>query len=111
MLILSKGIYFDNIFKRLDEQKGAAKLKIGRNDPCPCGSGKKYKKCCIEKLESSRNSNHIWTLKQVEQMETDHIFKKLNNFGVPVSEETFISEIKDFSSAEEMMQEWEEAIS
>ena len=22
--------------------------KIGRNDPCPCGSGKKYKKCCIE---------------------------------------------------------------
>ena len=23
--------------------------KIGRNDPCPCGSGKKYKKCCIVK--------------------------------------------------------------
>jgi transposase-like protein len=23
------------------------KLKIGRNDPCPCGSGKKYKKCCL----------------------------------------------------------------
>jgi len=22
---------------------------IGRNDPCPCGSGKKYKKCCMEK--------------------------------------------------------------
>ncbi|MEA3490537.1 MAG: SEC-C metal-binding domain-containing protein [Campylobacterota bacterium] len=21
--------------------------KVGRNDPCPCGSGKKYKKCCI----------------------------------------------------------------
>ncbi|MDR2090324.1 MAG: SEC-C domain-containing protein [Clostridiales bacterium] len=20
--------------------------RIGRNDPCPCGSGKKYKKCC-----------------------------------------------------------------
>ena len=20
--------------------------KVGRNDPCPCGSGKKYKKCC-----------------------------------------------------------------
>jgi uncharacterized protein len=25
---------------------GAAKHKIGRNDPCYCGSGKKYKKCC-----------------------------------------------------------------
>ena len=23
--------------------------KIGRNEPCPCGSGKKYKKCCLEK--------------------------------------------------------------
>jgi len=22
--------------------------KIGRNDPCPCGSGKKYKKCCLK---------------------------------------------------------------
>ncbi len=23
--------------------------KIGRNDPCPCGSGKKYKQCCLNK--------------------------------------------------------------
>ena len=23
--------------------------KVGRNDPCPCGSGKKYKKCCLQK--------------------------------------------------------------
>jgi len=26
--------------------------KIGRNDPCPCGSGKKYKKCCMGKNDS-----------------------------------------------------------
>jgi len=25
--------------------------KVGRNDPCPCGSGKKYKKCCLGKDE------------------------------------------------------------
>ena len=25
--------------------------KTGRNDPCPCGSGKKYKKCCLRKDE------------------------------------------------------------
>jgi len=25
------------------------KEKVGRNDPCPCGSGKKYKKCCLNK--------------------------------------------------------------
>jgi len=24
--------------------------KVGRNDPCPCGSGKKYKKCCLNKV-------------------------------------------------------------
>lgn len=28
--------------------------KVGRNDPCPCGSGKKYKKCCEEKLKSKK---------------------------------------------------------
>ncbi|WP_435626906.1 tetratricopeptide repeat protein [Candidatus Ferrigenium straubiae] len=27
-------------------------MKSGRNDPCPCGSGKKYKKCCSDKLEA-----------------------------------------------------------
>ena len=24
-------------------------MKIGRNQPCPCGSGKKHKKCCLNK--------------------------------------------------------------
>ncbi|MCD7904869.1 MAG: SEC-C domain-containing protein [Clostridiales bacterium] len=47
---------WENIFTReqLDvfykEQKHSKTVvkekKIGRNDPCPCGSGKKYKKCC-----------------------------------------------------------------
>lgn len=27
---------------------------VGRNDPCPCGSGKKFKKCCLEKLEEGK---------------------------------------------------------
>ena len=27
-------------------QENPSSYKIGRNDPCPCGSGKKYKKCC-----------------------------------------------------------------
>jgi len=29
--------------------KEKKKPKVGRNDPCPCGSGKKYKKCCFNK--------------------------------------------------------------
>ncbi|MCK9996504.1 MAG: SEC-C domain-containing protein [Candidatus Krumholzibacteria bacterium] len=36
---------------RADSPTGARPVqreepKVGRNDPCPCGSGKKYKKCC-----------------------------------------------------------------
>ena len=30
-----------------------AATKVGPNDPCPCGSGKKYKKCCMQKDKSS----------------------------------------------------------
>ncbi len=33
-------------------------MKIGRNDPCPCGSGKKYKKCCLDK-EQKNTKSHI----------------------------------------------------
>ena len=44
-------IFDENTRKRLyKEQKNSGTIrkekKIGRNDPCPCGSGKKYKKCC-----------------------------------------------------------------
>jgi tetratricopeptide (TPR) repeat protein len=28
----------------------------GRNDPCPCGSGKKYKKCCLARDEAAANA-------------------------------------------------------
>lgn len=31
------------------------KTKVGRNDPCPCGSGKKFKKCCLNRSPSSRS--------------------------------------------------------
>ena len=41
----------DELTKLYKEQKKSTTIvhdgpKIGRNDPCPCGSGKKYKKCC-----------------------------------------------------------------
>jgi hypothetical protein len=35
------------------EAEEPPKTKIGRNDPCPCGSGKKFKKCCLKKQDSS----------------------------------------------------------
>ena len=40
----------EELKKVYKEQKESTRIrkekKIGRNDPCPCGSGKKYKKCC-----------------------------------------------------------------
>jgi hypothetical protein len=33
--------------KRFTKPRGERGMKIGRNDPCPCGSGKKFKKCCL----------------------------------------------------------------
>lgn len=32
--------------KREYSIQSSSRVKVGRNDPCPCGSGKKYKKCC-----------------------------------------------------------------
>ena len=32
------------------------KDKVGVNDPCPCGSGKKYKKCC-KPLDDAKSAN------------------------------------------------------
>lgn len=34
------------IRKQFNEDHRAVSNKVGRNEPCPCGSGKKYKKCC-----------------------------------------------------------------
>ena len=40
----------ENAKQSSGQEKGSSSYKIGRNDPCPCGSGKKYKKCCgVEK--------------------------------------------------------------
>lgn len=43
---------FEELMESFDDGQNAQtiihkKKKIGRNDPCPCGSGKKYKKCCL----------------------------------------------------------------
>ena len=47
----SQGFAGDGEVKRAPVKKTAAE-KVGRNDPCPCGSGKKYKKCCGANIEA-----------------------------------------------------------
>jgi hypothetical protein len=53
--------------------------KIGRNDPCLCGSGKKYKRCCLGKVEESplpasepsRDDDELWTKSDVDELDED----------------------------------------
>jgi preprotein translocase subunit SecA len=56
---ISPGDYAENQSEAADRQQGQAKIetirnreiKVGRNEPCPCGSGKKFKACCMRKRE------------------------------------------------------------
>ena len=42
----SKKMITNDSEDKIKKKKPITKKKIGRNDPCPCGSGKKYKQCC-----------------------------------------------------------------
>ncbi|MBU1863099.1 MAG: SEC-C domain-containing protein [Candidatus Omnitrophica bacterium] len=54
----------------MDEQDFDARLKItGRNDQCPCGSGKKYKKCHLAKDETAQQKELLKQKETAEQQE------------------------------------------
>ena len=40
------GIELHKFIEIIEKKKPKRTKKVGRNDPCPCGSGKKYKQCC-----------------------------------------------------------------
>ena len=47
------------------------KKKLGRNYPCPCGSGRKYKKCCLAVEKEAEVSDFAW--RKLRQTEGDVI--------------------------------------
>ncbi|NQZ12967.1 MAG: SEC-C domain-containing protein, partial [Algicola sp.] len=59
---------------------------VGRNDPCPCGSGKKYKKCCLNQL-TLVSSSQIQDIRSRE----DKLMNKIDKF----CEQTFNSQLLD----------------
>lgn len=74
IIALKAGITREQLFRMRDDLLSQAEHKraeltdvpsekIGRNEPCPCGSGKKYKHCCLGKHEAA-----MWT-KDTEQAE------------------------------------------
>ena len=51
--------------------------KVGRNDPCPCGSGEKYKRCCWAKDEAAANEHFLAEkAKRAEETEAEHARQK-----------------------------------
>jgi len=56
--ILSRGEAAQGVGGETEDGKGVTVRregkKVGRNDPCPCGSGKKYKRCCLLKETQAR---------------------------------------------------------
>ncbi len=61
-------------YRQIIEQEITGK-KPGRNDPCPCGSGKKYKKCCLPKHEEIKKSisPDIWKQIKAEKERKEKI--------------------------------------
>lgn len=58
--------------------------KIGRNEPCPCGSGKKYKHCCMQTeraIGTLPRANHaLWP---ASWLDTPKTIAYLSNHAVP----------------------------
>ncbi len=42
----------DDRLEQLPKERLVRRVKIGRNDLCPCNSGRKFKRCCISQLRS-----------------------------------------------------------
>jgi len=60
--------------------------EIGRNDPCPCGSGKKYKKCCLAADDAAavaraRAANEEAAAYAQAEREADALFKALDDLS------------------------------
>lgn len=87
--------------------------KIGRNSPCPCGSGKKYKKCCIDQpdlaLTGERLISHLksfWSYEEVNMMETGEIIQRLESMGIMFDKEAFLKDVTEFYTAEQISKNW-----
>jgi len=57
-------------------------MPVGRNDPCPCGSGKKYKRCCIDAASAETYPEKIHPIILVNTV---------SDYGTPKADEAFFT--------------------
>jgi uncharacterized protein YecA (UPF0149 family) len=75
----------------------------GRNDPCPCGSGKKYKKCCLEKDQKERQQAYKAMIeeKENEWEYEDNEYDGLDHYSDDDEDEYFENEDSDIETDDE----------
>jgi hypothetical protein len=60
--------------------------KPGRNDPCPCGSGNKYKKCCLAKNEVAERDSLAKANARRDQPAVAHRHERAAAHRLPINE-------------------------
>ena len=96
-------------------------MKIGRNDPCPCGSGLKYKKCCIPKYDQpvaqasppdkraasgGNDVEPVWTPERLQAMSETDILNKLGEMGVRTNPRQFAATAKGHIDIDVIVDDW-----
>ncbi|AAV82454.1 UNVERIFIED_ORG: SEC-C motif-containing protein [Idiomarina abyssalis] len=69
--------------------------KIGRNEPCPCGSGKKYKRCCMSGV-GKQQADFVDSIEQMLAMNPDLSMDELNIIAEHQSNKINTTPHKDF---------------
>jgi len=69
--------------------------KIGRNEPCPCGSGKKYKHCCLPGYAPS--IDHVWAR---QHEESDRLTREITRFALRKFGDRIYEAWQDFNMCE-----------
>jgi hypothetical protein len=69
-----------------------ASAKIGRNDPCPCGSGKKYKHCCLPGYAPS--IDQVWAR---QHEESDRLNREITRYALSKFGERIYEAWQDFN--------------
>ncbi|PTV99842.1 SEC-C motif-containing protein [Halanaerobium saccharolyticum] len=81
---------------------------LGRNDICPCGSGEKYKKCCLDKKDKFNFENPKKSIfpEDVEKLDTQTIISRLKFYGIDFEIKKFKENAKNYHSASKLSDDW-----
>lgn len=81
-------------------------VKLSRNDPCTCGSGKKYKKCCLNQIQTTSTLDFSWhkmreTDKKIDKLLSAHFAKTYPEEIILYAWEEFFVYSEDLPDIEE----------